>query len=250
MIQIPALRSERINARMCELSIRAQVDLASLPAVLGEEQRRSYFLRAAVTESFGKVSDPADWTVQERIWAVATYLGGVGEDPNFWVGSEARLADYLYTDDPSRPESVDLAEFGAEGYSLKHMLGKESEIVETVCRTRFDWTLADMAVRLVRSGEPARPCPKQSPGEFQEWLTKTMSVYAQFAGSDFDQLWLAYRTGMSELDHLFRLVASEAGFLCIPKQRQGVSEQPAPQLPLGRFPVPSCIGQIARSLAG
>jgi hypothetical protein len=241
MKHIPPLRTDRINAEMRELSVGEGIALASVPEQT-QEAGRTLLLKSVIVSSTGQVADPQDWTVEERIYAVAHYLSAVGSEANFRLNSGGVLTDYLYFDDRSTPDDVDLAEFGAPGLRLTQMSGAQSELVQTVAHTALDWTLADMAVRLLRQGE-TRPCHKSAPAEFTQWLSATKQALLSMPSSDFDALFVAYTHGKRQLEHIWRIAFDDLGQVCLPKDKEA-------GLPPARFPFSACIGELTRSLAG
>lgn len=241
MKYIPPLQTERINAQLRELHIGEAIALAGVPEH-AEEAARTLLLKAIVTASTGRVADPADWTVEERIYAVAHYLSAVDEVPNIRIHGGGVLTDYVRFDDEAAPDVVDLGEFGAHGLELTQMTGAQSELLQPLARTALDWTLADMAVRLRRAGE-VRPCHKTAPADFAAWVGKAMAALRAMPTSDFEGLFVAYADGKRRLEHIWRISFDDMGHVCLPKKKEA-------GLPPARFSVPDCVGALARNLAG
>ena len=93
MIHFPILRTRRLTVQLRELPIAESIAVASMPPHLYEASCTA-FLRGAI-ETVDGISDPAQWTVQERTLAVCHYLACTLEDgPDFAVGN-GRFSDYL-----------------------------------------------------------------------------------------------------------------------------------------------------------
>ena len=123
MIHIPKFRTRRITATLRELSIGESIKIASIPAHL-EEATCTAFLRCAIESATG-VEDPANWTVQERIFGIAHYLASSAEDgPDFSLG-DGRYSDYLAgaSDIPTAVASVEVGEVGGDVWHIRHLTG-------------------------------------------------------------------------------------------------------------------------------
>ncbi|NDY89693.1 hypothetical protein [Ideonella livida] len=245
MIHIRPLMSDRINARLTELTVGDSLALVAMPE-FAAEAARSEFLRRVVAESTGAVSDPADWTVEERIWAVAHYLGAVDGQPNIRLMGGGVLTDYLLPEQSMPPGPVDLEQFGAGGWTIGQMTGSECELVESRHSGRVQWILADMAVRL-RTAAEDRPDHKLAPGQWCDWLARKIEVLKALPSSDMDTLFAAYRAGLPRVRHLWHLELSDRGHVCMPVALTKTREAGG-GLPPVRFPVSACVGSAARAL--
>lgn len=240
MRYIAPLQTDRINAHLRELTIGEAIELAGVPEHT-EEVARTRLLRAIVISSTGLVPDPADWTVEERIYAVAHYLSAVDDEPNIRIHGGGVLTDYVRFDDAAVPDVIDLADFGAAGLTLTQMTGAQSELVQPLASTALDWTFADMAVRLRRNADD-RPCHKTAPAEFTGWVSRSMDALRGMPASDFEPLFAAYAEGKQRLAHIWRIAFDDLGHVCLPKDKEaGLS--PA------RFQVSDCAGELACGLA-
>ena len=133
MIHFPVLRTRRLTVQLRELSIDESIAIAAMPVHL-EEAAYTAFLRYAVVMDDGKNTDPACWTVQERMLAVCHYLASVLEDgPDFSIGP-GHYSDYL-SDSPDistpasseRLRSVILA---MDSGGIRHLTGAMAESIE------------------------------------------------------------------------------------------------------------------------
>lgn len=249
MIHIPKFRTRRITATLRELSIGESIKIASIPAHL-EEACCTAFLRCAIESATG-VEDPANWTVQERIFGIAHYLASTAEDgPDFSLG-DGRYSDYLdgASDIPTAVASVEIGEVGGDVWHIRHLTGAMAESIERMTGEvegisgRLHWLLGGMACQMVRAGESA-PDASDGEGAFDEFLVGRMRVMAAFPESDFANLMTKYMEGRNKLHHLFRIEFTSDGIVAMPKGGA------ASDLPPARFPAHTCLSGMARELVG
>ena len=249
MIHIPKFRTRRITATLRELSIGESIKIASIPAHL-EEACCTAFLRCAIESATG-VEDPANWTVQERIFGIAHYLASTAEDgPDFSLG-DGRYSDYLdgASDIPTATASVEIGEVGGDVWHIRHLTGAMAESIERMTGEaegisgRLHWLLGGMACQMVRSGESV-PDASDGEGAFDEFLVGRMRVMSTFPESDFAALMTKYMIGRDKLHHLFRIEFTSDGIVAMPKGGA------ASNLPPARFPAHTCLSGMARELVG
>ena len=255
MIHFPPLRTRRLTVQLRELSISESVAIAAMPSHL-EEAACTAFLRSAVASVQG-AEDPAAWTVPERLLGVCHYLAATAEDgPDFLVGTDARYSDYLdgATDVETNITQVEVGTVGGDAWSARHLTGAMAESIERMAGEvtdkagapmpgRLHWILGAMASQLVRSGETT-PDASLADGAYDEYLVERMKVMSAFPDSDFTALMLAFYAGREKLHHLFRLEFASDGIVAMPKGGA------AANLPPARFPVHTCISQLAIDLVG
>ena len=247
MIHFPVLRTRRLTVQLRELPMAASIAVASMPPHLYEASCTA-FLRAAV-ESASGVSDPAQWTVQERTMAVCHYLACTLEDgPDFAVGA-GRFSDYLdgESDAAAGEPTIDLGELAGDHWTLRHLTGAMVESIERLCGEiegignlpRLHWLIGAMACQLVRTDEIP---PEASESAFDDFLRHRMAVLMAFPESAFAALRWRYLEGRARLSHLMRIDFSADGPVALPKGGA------ASDLPPARFPVHACLGEMARDL--
>lgn len=254
MIHFPLLRTRRLTVQLRELSIAESVAIASMPTHL-EEASCTAFLRAAVASAQG-IDDPAAWTVQERMLAVAHYLAAMAEDgPDFALG-EGHYSDYLdgAADIQTQAPQIEVGEVGGDTWHIRHLTGAMAESIERMTGEvqdasgkplsgRLHWILGAMAAQMVRSGESV-PDADMAEGAFDEFMVARMKIMGAFPESDFSALMALYFAGREKLHHLFKTEFSKDGIVAMPKGGA------AANLPPARFPVHTCLSRMARELVG
>ncbi len=243
LIHFPRFRSNRIDVQLRELSIDHSIEVAAM----GDGQfevTANLFLKHAISESIGPVSDFRLWTVQERTAVISHYLSHTSDgDKNFEViggGAPGRYLDYLDGENDFSIEQCAVGDVGGDQWHVSHVLGAHAVVMESICRTRKDWIFADMAVRMRMDGE-VRPDAITESGKYSDWLRERMTVIGAYPSSDFHDLLQAYMRGLAELHHLFHLGFDAAGFAILPRNGGAA-------LPAARFLASECIPDFARSL--
>lgn len=241
MIHFPPLRTRRLTVQLKELSIGESIALAAMP-IDAEEAGCTAFLRRAAASCKG-ITDPAQWTVQERMLAVCHYLAAVADDgPDFSLG-RGRYSDYLDGATDAKPGRVDVGTVGGDAWLVQHLTGAMAESIERLTGEvdgitgRLHWLMGGMAAQMVRASETP-PDPADGEGAFDEYLAARMRVMASFPASDFEALMSRYALGRDELHHLFRIDFSANGLMALPKKGGG-------DLPPARFPFRTCLSRMA-----
>lgn len=253
MIEIPPLRTKRLTARLRELTIRDAIALAAVPAHLHQESA-SRFLRAAVAEVKG-VTDPADWTVQERTLAICHYMASTLDDgPDFALaGGVSRYSDYLMggTDYPA--ERVELGELEGDTWSIRQLTGRLAESIERLEGELDDitrgahWQAGMMAAQLIPNGDDGEGLTE---GELDAFLLARMQTILGFPESAFTRLLAMYHDGADKLQHLLKLSFDDEGIIVLPADKQGDEQGGELAIPPARFLAGTCITPIARRMAG
>lgn len=248
MIYFPMLRTRRLVVQLQELSIGASLELAAMPAHMGELSCTA-FLRRAVQTATG-VEDPASWTVQERTLVVAHYLAATAEDgPDFKLDSGSKYSDYLDggKDIPTPADAISIGELGGDVWRLQHLTGAMAEAIERVLGEvpgvggRLHWLLGAMSAQMLRANEAT---PDVTAGDYDESLLARMKIFMAYPSSSFAALMSKYLGGRERLHHLFRFDFNDDGIVILPKGGDAVN------LPPARFPVDACIPSIAFELVG
>ena len=249
MKSFPLLRTRRLTVKLKELSIGAAISLANMPAHM-EESMRTEFLRHTVDTVQSGSENVTDWTVQERVMAVAHYLASVMPDgPDFSLGA-GNYSDYLdgAADISIAMNRISIGEVGGDNWEIQHLTGAMAESIERLSgefdqlSPRLHWIIGAMAAQLIRVGET--PPDLSSDGLYDEWLLSRIQVFMEFPESDFEQLMAAYSIGRKNLHHLFAYSFDDYGMVILPKT--GGTEG----LPSARFPVRSAISRMALDMEG
>lgn len=245
---IPLLRTKRLTVQLKELSIGASMTLASMPEHL-EEAALTIFLNSAIDTVQAGSENPAEWTVQERSFAVAHYLASIMPDgPDFSLGN-GKYSDYLdgTADISAAMNQIPIGEVGGDNWELKHLSGVMTEAIERLVGEfdiplRMHWLFGAMAAQLVRVDEDYPDF--DSAGNYDEWLLARIKVLVEFPESDFEQLMGAYFAGREKMHHLFDYNFDDKGIVILP--RKGGAEG----LPSARFPVRTTLSKMAINMAG
>lgn len=255
MKHFPILRTRRITAQLQALSIGDAITVASMPEHLAEAECTA-FLTYAIKEASGELTNPADWTVQERALAVAHYLAVVADDgPDFSLGdkSQSHYSDYLDGESDISPalKQVPIGDVAGDQWEMRHLTGGMAEAIERLAgeveqlknlETRLHWIVGSMAAQLVRVKEEIPELTTD--GIYDEWLLERMKILMAFPEDDFMQLMTAYQQGREKLHHLFAYDFTDDGIVILPKK--GGAEG----LTSARFPISACLSKLALSMAG
>lgn len=220
------------------------IALAAVPVQHHEGSIRQ-FLRAAVESSTGLVTDPEQWTVQERTLVVCHYLAATLDDgPDFALDAEGgvRYGHYLSGTCDYSAASVDVGEIGGDRWAVHHLTGALAGAIE---RTQGEvpgldgsshWLFGRMAAQLVPNGQ-ALPAT----GDVDAALVQRMRVISQYPESVFVQLLAAFERAQAELAHLFAIDNDDEGLIVLPRAE-------VPGTPPARFPVGAGLTPVARRM--
>lgn len=258
MIHFPPLRMHRMTVQLKELSIGESIAIAAMPPHL-EQAECTAFLRGAVERVDGpeQLKDPADWTVQERIFAVGHYMAATTEDgPDFALG-RGHYSDYLnvsgQAEEPDAPtEPVPIGEAGGDQWRIRSLTGRMAEAIERLqgevkdargeaLPVKFHWILGAMAAQLVRPGETTGP-EGMSEGDYDKRLAERMRIFLAFPETDFTALAALFFNGIRRIAHFFDIEFTREGIVVLPK------EGAAGDLPPARFPVRASISPFAAGM--
>lgn len=242
MIIIPPLRTRRVSVRLKELTLSQAEAMCKLPAVRNELSTSSFLKFACEVENPGDgyVLDPRLWTIEERTRVVVQYLIAFTADgPDFSVGS-AKLSDYVdFVADPEVREvsGIDVA---GRSHTYRPLLGIQSEALEAICETRGDWLIGRIGAQVVPDGE-APDWASMSDVAVLSWHKARMDLLKALPESEFESLMAAFIEASEGTVQFFRTSVSDDGIVCMPIQ-------PGVEVPPGRFPASSCVGEFARRL--
>lgn len=244
LINFTPLRTKRLTIQLSELTLGQSIELASMNPISSEAVATA-FLRAA-SEAVSGEKDPLNWTVQERMFAIAHYLSSVLEDgPNFALGG-AHYADYLDgATDNSDVSSVFIGEVEGDKWHLRHLTGLMAESIErlqglverspgSVIEGRSHWLIGMMAAQLYVDGDDYAPSMEDGETVIDEWLLRRMQILINFPSSGFESVLYAYHLNKPQLSHLFDVGCDDKGLITLPSKKEGA-------LPPCRFPVHACL---------
>jgi hypothetical protein len=255
MIHFAPIRTRRLSIRLKEISIGEAVKLCSM-SLDRYEATASEFLRMVLDEarcpSELHVADPRAWTVQERMWAISSYLCVMQDgDFNFKVGDNAHFTDYLVPNTDYPVKAADLGEIGGDQWTMRPLLGAEAEAIEITQYERgsgsgrLHWISGAMAAQLRRKTEAAAPNALKDFTGYTAWLKERMAVIEKFPESSFTELLRQFWIGQDRLTHFFRIGFDESGVVSLPGGKEaGEAIRPA------RFHAAPCVSDIARNLCG
>ncbi len=242
MIHFPVVRTARLDVQLRELTVREAVELAAMPPNK-HEAGTAALLSRVVARAGGEHSEPGRWTVQERAFLVAHYIACTSDEPNFSIDT-GNFLDYLDARRDNAPQSVDVGMACGDRWVCSQLTGDEAVAIESVCTSRFDWSVADVAARMLMPEKEARPDATAEPGKYAAWLAERIAVFKDFPESEFEELYAAYAQGLSDLHHLFALDFDTEGHIVLPLPEAAKEGGQTP----ARFRVGSCIGRLARIL--
>ncbi len=256
MIHFSELRMRRMTVQLRELSIKESVEIAAIPSDF-DQSSCTTFLRYAVSSTKSNVaeldlSDPAKWTVQERMMAVCHYLAPTTESgPDFAVGN-GKYSDYLnigqndsaaFLSDP-----VDVGNVGGDLWFIKHLTGEMAQSIERLngeiqgVSGRLHWILGGMAAQLYRKSDDSAT---EDQGDIDQMLLQKMNVFSAFSESDFMELMSLYYAAREKLNHIFVIDFSDDGIVALPREGGDASN-----LHPARFPSHTCITRFTQNLVG
>ncbi len=251
MLTFPYTRTRRIAVRLLELSIGEAIGICKLPGSRHEVTATHLLLAIAkgaekpIAERY--VTDPRLWTVEERMLLIATYLAHVTPDgPDFSVGGDGKLSDYVDFNADSKQDFTDLGEVAGKPRVMRSLLGIHAETLEGLCATRGDWLMGTMACQLFTKDEATPDYATMSDVAMIEWVQSRMDAVRKLPESEFDEMFRAHAQGSETLRHFFTINYDDYGIVCEPIAKEEGGGQLAP----ARFLAISCIGGLAKALSG
>lgn len=247
MIYFPPLRTERLTVQLQELPMIEAIGLASVPEHANEESA-TRFLKAAVKESTGKVVDPDDWTVQERLMVITHYMASTMDDgPDFKLDAigEVRYSHYLMGDRDYPADTAEIGEIEGDTWTLQHLTGHLAAAIERVhgeiehLDHHSHWLIGRMAAQLVPNGLAVGA----DGGDLDAALLARMRVLCAYPESVFVQLQSGFFAATETLDHLFLIDTDDNGLIVRPKEAEA-NQPPA------RFPARTCLTALALAMGG
>ncbi len=256
MIHFSELRMRRMTVQLRELSIKESIEIAAIPSHLDQSSYTS-FLRYAVSSTESNVaeldlSDPAKWTVQERMMAVCHYLAfTTGSDLDFEVG-DGKYSDYLNIDQGDSAafsgEPIEVGDVGGDVWFIKHLTGEMAQSIERLdgeiqgVSGRLHWILGGMAAQLYMKSDDSAA---EDQGDIDQMLLQKMNVFSAFSESDFVDLVSLYYAAREKLNHIFVIDFSDNGIVALPREGGDASN-----LHPARFPSHACVTRFTQSLVG
>jgi len=246
MIHFPVLRTKRLIVQLKELPMIDAIAIAAIPEHMNEAST-SRLLRAAVEASSGAVTDPLDWTVQERTMVVCHYMASTMDDgPDFALDQqgEVRYSHYLVADMDYAAETVPVGEIEGDTWSARHLTGRFAEAIERVSGeiegvdARAHWLVGRMAAQLVPNDDPVA-----IDGDIDAALMARMRILLAYPESVFVRLQNGFFTAIQALDHLFLIDTDDSGIVIQP--REATAKKPP-----ARFPASTCITPLACAMVG
>lgn len=254
MKYINPINTRRISVDMSEMLIEDVEKLCEIPAVF-EQRTVSELLRRVCKpiDRPGAVADPRLWSINERIFAVASYMAATRDDgPDFPVGAAetgGHFSDYLL----EGADFVGDIPFSACGRDLLYtpLLGYQAEIIEaliaggTYKATDFSWWCGAIAA-CVR-GDDEEPVAYIDDGSYETELVSRITAIRKLADTEFVELFHAFLQVQQRGAHLVNAVTSSFGVIAAPVSER---KEGAPELAPACFPPHTCISVGARSAMG
>lgn len=252
MILFPHLRTHRIAVRLRELTLADAIAVCKIPAER-HELTTTEFLRFVARDAEKPqdryITDPRLLTVEERTLLVCHYLSQVSDDgPDFSIGSEGRLSDYVVFDADIKTEQVDLGEIGGKRLVMRPLLGLHAEVLERCCSTGGDWLIGAMGCQISEAGEALPDWSALSDIQALEWVKARIDAVRALGESEFEDRLAVYTDGRAAMHHFFTPNFDAAGLVYEPNEREDEQEA-GPKNP-ARFLAVSCISRTTRRFFG
>ncbi|NDI85051.1 hypothetical protein [Undibacterium crateris] len=254
MINFSPLRTKRLSIRLKELSIGDAIRLVAIPEHMNESAMTEFIAKvidSAEPQGNFHVKNPLKMTVQERSLIVAHYIAHVNEagDPDFQLGG-GRYSDFLIgVDVPEFP--IEVGEVGEDIWSISPLFGGAAEAIEQLhgeipnMSGRYHWLTGCIAAQLTLKTETP-PDHADAFSDYVQWLKNKMTVLSNYPESQFVELLGLFLAGNKKIEHLFQTEVDDFGIVVLPKSQEAGASKLSPV----RFPVCSCISDIAKRLAG
>lgn len=243
-------RTRRISVRLTELTLGQGMDLAKLPddrPELTTTELLRYVAKDAEKPQPHYVTDPLLMTVEERMLLVVNYLAHVSDDgPDFAVGEEARLSNYVMLDRDSKADYVPLGVVAGKERIMRPLLGVHAQTLEMTCKTRGDWLIGAIACQVSIKDRPEPDWAAMPDVEVMEWVDAQIKQVSKLPESAFEEVYAAYFTGAEKLAHFFNVDFDGSGVMCRPVAVEGKEAGHGP----ARFLASSCISGVSQTLAG
>lgn len=247
MIRIPDLRTARFIATVQELPMINSIELLHIPDHQ-HEKATTALIKAITSEIQGQVDNPLHMTVQERMMFVAHYLVGLQEgDPDFQIGENKKLSDFLIGDQQYKLDEIDLGIHDDDQWTAKPLIGVMVETIEAISgefKTLSDkehWKIGIMAAQLIPNGDEL----DHSGGDYDKQLYERMCNIASLPESSFINLYILLEQANQKFKHLFNITVTDHGIVATAMQAEEDGT-----LPVARFPVISCISEFTVRVFG
>lgn len=250
MKYIPSINTARISVNLHEPSIDSIEKTLEIPAQF-EQRTATELLRSIIEpiERAGAVSDPRMWSVNERMFVIASYMSATRDDgPDFPIG-EGKFSDYLL----DATDYVAEVPFECDGRQLIYspLHGYQAEIIETLLvggnysNTSYSWWKACIAA-CVR-GDDEEPLLYQDDAQYEALLVKRIEDVGKLKDRPFVELFDAYQLAAQRGAHMVYAVTNLHGVLAaqVSERAEGV-----PELAPARFPARPAITRRAREIMG
>ena len=250
MKYIPPINTLRISVKLHEPNMDGIEKALEVPSQF-EQRTATEVLRGIIDpiERPGAVADPRMWSVNERMFVIASYMSATREDgPDFPIG-EGKFSDYLL----DASDYVADVPFECAGRALIYspLHGYQAEIIETLLvsgnysNTSYSWWKACIAA-CVR-GADEEPLQYQDDNQYDALLVDRIKDVGSLGDSDFVELFDAYQLAAQRGAHMVYAITNAHGVLAAQ-----VSEPPegVPVLAPARFPSRSAISKRAREIMG
>lgn len=250
MIVFSVLRTKRMVLELKELSISDSIYLCKLPLVQHEFATTKLLERivGSASDKTGLVSNPLDFTLQERAFIVAHYLAHTGDEPNFII-DKGHFSDYIF-DSASEPKTIELGEFNGDFWIFNPITGRHSESIERLILDEslpsgFEgWLFGAMAAALTTKDSQEPDYSELPDDNIDEILLKKAELISSLPESTFHQLLSIFYHGLNQTNHLLKLAISDDGFVFEPVAGE------VEGLPPVRFQVNTCISERTVNLFG
>jgi hypothetical protein len=207
------IKTKRLDVRLRELSVREVRAVCEISPRSHEATVTKFLSFATGFDATRSGLDPMLMTVQERAFLVCQYLAAMLDDgPNFGVGADMRLSDFLDFEADHYADEVLVGEIQGEPVYMGNLLGQHAVDLETMCKSRGDWRIGMMACQIRLESMPAVDLSTMSEVERIGWLDSRIEAISSMPESQAAELFdTVFVPGQQKLRHLFDVALDNDG---------------------------------------
>jgi|GEM_PF-6114840 len=183
-----------------------------------ETDRQNMFFAAVCSQTEG-VSDPQDWSFEERCLVLGQYIAtyNTNGNPDFAIGVEGkyRYSKYLLDESPSAGVEAPVFELAGQYMRFRPLTGRMMGVLEGQCRNRAEWVIGIVAamsqfIDKDPYGESTQACEQR--------INKRMQWILALPASDLNHLIGHWEYARSLMRHYFDWQIQDQGAVVLPKE--------------------------------
>lgn len=242
MTTFQPVKTTRIDLRLSELTIRQARAVCEINPRKHEATVDRFLRYVTGFDTSGIGLDPMAMSVQERAMLVCQYLSVVLDDgPDFSVGTDMHLSDFLDLEADSYPDEVVAGEIEDEPVYMGQLLGRHVVDLESICKSRADWIIGMMACQIRIASEPPVDVLALTEAQRLGWLDGRIEAISSMPESQAAELYdTIFVPGQQKLRHFFDIAVDGEGICFQGGEEVGYG--------LGRFQPTSGISKRTREI--